>query len=229
MPNLENLKKQAKQYLRWHRERHYPVAAIIREALPRFRHLSDQQILDSDFKLADAQQLVAREQGFESWQALKSGAQQMPESSMPKATPSPISPGEATSPEPHPYLNAIEAQLFVADIQASCDFYTQQLGFTVAFTYGDPPFYGQVVRDHARLNLRLVCEPVFAGDIREREGLLSATITLPSAEQIKQLYLTYQSAGAPFHQPLKKEPWGARTFVVRDPDGNLLLFASPAS
>ncbi|MGH9791593.1 MAG: VOC family protein, partial [Candidatus Acidiferrales bacterium] len=24
MPNIENLKKQAKQYLRWHRERYYP-------------------------------------------------------------------------------------------------------------------------------------------------------------------------------------------------------------
>ena len=26
MPNLENLRKQAKLYLRWHRDRHYPVA-----------------------------------------------------------------------------------------------------------------------------------------------------------------------------------------------------------
>ena len=41
MPNLENLKKQAKLYLRWHRDRHYPVAARIRAVLPRFRHLSD--------------------------------------------------------------------------------------------------------------------------------------------------------------------------------------------
>jgi hypothetical protein len=37
MPNLDNLKKQAKQYLRWHRERYHPVAAEIRAALPRFR------------------------------------------------------------------------------------------------------------------------------------------------------------------------------------------------
>jgi hypothetical protein len=36
MPNLENLKKQAKLILRWHRERHYPVAAQIRGRLPRF-------------------------------------------------------------------------------------------------------------------------------------------------------------------------------------------------
>jgi hypothetical protein len=28
-----------------------------------------------------------------------------------------------------------------------------------------------------------------------------------------------------FHQTLKSEPWGARTFIVRDPDGNLILFS----
>jgi uncharacterized glyoxalase superfamily protein PhnB len=34
--------------------------------------------------------------------------------------------------------------------------------------------------------------------------------------------------GVPFQQSLKEESWGARTFVVRDPDGNLVLFAGPA-
>lgn len=65
MPNIENLKKQAKQYLRWHRERYYPVAAQIRAALPRFRNVTDAQILESSFKLADAQELVARQMGFD--------------------------------------------------------------------------------------------------------------------------------------------------------------------
>ena len=58
MPNIENLKKQAKQYLRWHRERYYPVAAQIRAALPQFRNLGDVEILASDFRLKDAQDLV---------------------------------------------------------------------------------------------------------------------------------------------------------------------------
>ena len=43
-----------------------------------------------------------------------------------------------------PPLNSTEAQLFVADIKASCDFYTDKLGFTVAFVYGDPLYYAQV-------------------------------------------------------------------------------------
>ena len=130
---------------------------------------------------------------------------------------------------PHPILNSIEAQLFVASIQNSFDFYSSKLGFVVKFAYGDPPYYGQVIRDHARLNLRLVCEPVFAGDIRERENLLCATITLATANEIKQLFLSYQAAGVSFHQALKKEPWGARTFIVSDPDENLILFAGPAA
>ena len=45
MPNLENLKKQAKLVLRWHHEHHYPVAPQIREYLPRFLHMSDADVL----------------------------------------------------------------------------------------------------------------------------------------------------------------------------------------
>jgi uncharacterized glyoxalase superfamily protein PhnB len=129
---------------------------------------------------------------------------------------------------PRPILNSIEAQLFVANIQRSCDFYTNKLGFAVEFIYGDPPFYGQIRRDNARLNLRVVGEPVFAGDVREREHLLSASITVASADEVRQLFLSYQAAEVRFSQTLKKEPWGARTFIVIDPDGNLILFAGPA-
>jgi uncharacterized glyoxalase superfamily protein PhnB len=130
---------------------------------------------------------------------------------------------------PRPILSSISAQLFVANIKSSCDFYTNKLGFAVEFIYGDPPFYGQVIRDNARLNLRVVSEPVFAGDVRKREHLLSASITVATANEIKHLFLSYQAAGVSFHQALKEEPWGAKTFIVLDPDENLILFAGPAA
>jgi uncharacterized glyoxalase superfamily protein PhnB len=215
MPNLENLRKQAKLYLRWHRERYYPVAAQIRAVLPRFRELTDRQILEGAFQLSDAQELVARQSGFETWQALKSGVQAMPDTVAAADTP--------------PTLSAVEPELFVADITAACAWFTDKLGFKVAFTYGEPPFYGQVRRDNVPINLRLVCEPVYVGDIREREELLAASLTVESAAEIKQLFLQYQAAGVDFFRPLKQEPWGARNFIVRDPDGNLLLFAGPAA
>jgi len=214
MPNLENLRKQAKLVLRRHRDRYYPVAAQIRAALPRFRHLSDKDVLAYPFKLADAQELVAREQGFESWQALKQGL--------------PVMSDQATKTESAVRLVAVEPQLFVADIKASCDYFVSKLGFSIEFTYGEPPYYAQVKRDAARLNFRCVDNPVIDPGLRDRESLLSASITVDTADAIKQLFLEYQNAGAIIHQTLRKEPWGARNFIVKDPDGNLLLFAGPA-
>jgi catechol 2,3-dioxygenase-like lactoylglutathione lyase family enzyme len=127
-----------------------------------------------------------------------------------------------------PILTSVAAHLYVRDLKASTDFFTTKLGFTIDFVYGDPPFYGQVSRDNARLALRSMDESVFAGDVRQREDLLSASITLGSASEIEQLYLDWQAAGVPFQQPLRNEPWQAKTFIVKDPDGNLILFAGPA-
>jgi catechol 2,3-dioxygenase-like lactoylglutathione lyase family enzyme len=214
MPSLENLRKQAKLVLRWHRDRYYPVAAQIRSVLPRFRQLSDPEILAHPFKLADAQELVARQQGFDSWQALKQGLQAMSDSTAQTTT--------------RPVITAVAAELFVSDIQRSCDFFTKKLGFTVVYTYGEPPFYGQVRRDAARLNLKHMDRPVIDPELREREQLLSADIGVDTAEEIKQLYLEVQQAGVEFQQTLMRQPWGAKNFVVKDPDGNLLLFAGPA-
>ena len=127
-----------------------------------------------------------------------------------------------------PALTSVQAQLFVTDINSSNDFYTNKLGFAVAFVYGDPPFYGQVVRDCVQLNLRLVGEPVFSAGIRKREDLLSASITVATAIEIERLFREYQAAKVPFHQALKQESWGSKTFVVTDPDENFILFAGPA-
>ena len=132
-----------------------------------------------------------------------------------------------TQRDQRPTLTGAEPQLFVTDIQASCDFFTKKLGFAVNFVHGDPPFYAQVFRDHARLNLRHVDAPLFDNGLREREDLLSATITLDEGAALKALSREFETSGASFHQALRLEPWGAITFIVKDPDGNLLLFAGP--
>jgi len=125
-------------------------------------------------------------------------------------------------------ISSAEPQLFVADIKSSCDFFTGKLGFTVAFTYGEPPFYAQVMRDGARLNLRCVEAAVIDTARRDSEELLSASLTVATAEEIKQLFLEFQGADVTFFQTLKREPWGASDFILKDRDGNLLLFAGPA-
>ena len=137
-------------------------------------------------------------------------------------------PGQAHDTRSRPVISAIAAQLFVADIKASCDFFTQKLGFSIVFIYGEPPFYAQVKRDRALLNLKCVDGPVIDPALRDRESLLSADMGVDTHEEIKQLFLEFQAAGITFFQTLRKEPWGAETFIVKDPDGNLLLFAGPA-
>jgi len=208
MLNIDHLRKQAKLYLRWHRERYYPVAARIRAVLPRYSRLTDCEILAQSFRLSDAQELVARTVGFESWDALRRGSHFVTHT--------------RTGTLVMPILTAAEPQLFVRDIAAASEFYSRKLGFSVAFIYGEPPFYAQVFRDGARLNFRQVDGTVVDAIRRATEQLLAATITL---EDAKPLFVEYQQAGVEFVQSLKSEPWGARTFVVRDPDGNLLLFA----
>jgi catechol 2,3-dioxygenase-like lactoylglutathione lyase family enzyme len=125
-------------------------------------------------------------------------------------------------------LTSAEPQLFVTDIKASCDFFAAKLGFAVVFIHGEPPFYAQLRRDGAALNLRHVDRPVIDPALRDREELLSASLTVATAEEIKQLFLAFQAAGVTFFQMLRQQPWGATNFIVKDPDGNLLLFAAPA-
>src|SRR5688500_11377738 len=109
MPNLENLKKQAKLILRWHRDRYYPVAAQIKLGLLRYSQMTDSEILAQSFKLSDAQELVARQNGFESWQALKTGLPTMSD--------------HADTASINAVISGAAPQLFVTDIKASCEFF----------------------------------------------------------------------------------------------------------
>jgi catechol 2,3-dioxygenase-like lactoylglutathione lyase family enzyme len=203
-----HFRKQAKLYLRWHREGYFPVAAQIRLHLPRFAALSEPEILQARFKLADAQELVARKSGFGDWPALVEGITTLN---------APLAAGDKA------VILASEPQLFVRDMAASLAFYTEKLGFQVALSYGEPPFWAQVARDGGRLNLRQVSVAAFSDDFRVKENdPISATLTLDTA---KPLFLEFFEAGVEFHQSLRTEPWGARTFIVADPDGNLILFA----
>lgn len=113
---------------------------------------------------------------------------------------------------------AAEPQLFTRDLAAAVDFYCGRLGFDLAFRYGEPPFYAQVARGGARLNLRLSPHR----PDRPEPDALAATLTVDDAAALCR---EFEGSGVAFHQPLRREPWGAETFIVADPDGNLIGFA----
>ena len=118
------------------------------------------------------------------------------------------------------------ACVFVTDFDRALAFYRDTLGFDVVYTYGEPAFWGEVLRDGARLNLRHVDESPWQDGVRDAEQLLSAYVLVTDA---KALFLEHQSQGVDFFERLQQKPWGSNEYTVRDPDGNLLLFGSPGA
>ena len=208
MPNFDNLRKQAKLLVRWHRAGNYSVGGRIR-SLPRYRNLTDVEALALKFPLSEAQEIIALESGYESWAALKSGFSTMAE--------------QAQAVPAGPVLKGALPVVFVSNVQTSAAFFRDKLGFAIDFLHGNPPFYASVSRDAARLHLRFVHELVITLEVREREeGLLSAFLDV---DNIKGLFAEYKAAGVHFVQLLRKEPWGGSAFIVLDPDGNWICFA----
>jgi len=205
--SLENLRKQAKLLVRWHRERNYSVAGRIRQ-LARYQELTDAEALALPFPLHEAQEVIAREQGYASWTELKDGVK--------------IANRTASTAPVELRLTRSIPVVFVSDVQSAAEFYRDRLGFAIDFLHGQPPFYASVSRDETCLHLRFVPPPVFIEGLREAEQLLAAFI---SVANVKALFAEYESRAVPFVQRLKKEPWGQSSFTVCDPDGNRLCFA----
>ena len=209
MTSIESLRAQAEQFVRWHRDREWTVAQVIRNALPRYGHLSDGEIFRTEFGLADAQELVALREGFKDWEALVAASREA------------STPAEEPASEP---LRVLVARpfVFVRDVRVACAYYVEKLGFTLAFDYGKPPFYAEVERDGVRLCIQHTDEPIVDAERAAREGgVMLASFEVTDA---KALYDELLNAGAVFTQPLKTEPYGARAFSVEDPYGNNLGF-----
>jgi uncharacterized glyoxalase superfamily protein PhnB len=207
MPSIETYRKQAKQLVRWHRERNYSIGEKVR-LVERYSHLTDAEILSVPLPLTVAQEIVAIEAGFKNWTDLKASA------SRAKPTPSIAVAGEAT------IRNAVPI-LFVQDVVVAATFYHDQLGFNLDFLHGNPPFYGSVSRGGACIHLRFVHQPNFL-ELEAREtSLILATIEVSN---VKALFEEYQARGVLFSQRLTRQAWGGINFHVRDPAGNVISF-----
>jgi catechol 2,3-dioxygenase-like lactoylglutathione lyase family enzyme len=112
----------------------------------------------------------------------------------------------------------------VTDFERAVRFYCDTLGFDVVYTYGEPAFWGEIRRDEVAFNLRHVDESPWQPGVRDLEQLLSIAITTTDAAT---LFDQYARAGVDFQEELRKKPWNSIEFVLRDPDGNLILFGSP--
>jgi len=113
--------------------------------------------------------------------------------------------------------------IFVADVQASAEFFRDTLGFSIDFLHGHPPFYGAVSRDGACLHIKFVHQPVLAVGAEDRDGFINAFVEV---DNVDALYTEFVEAGATFQQTLTTQPWGGRDFIVGVADNNAVCFAS---
>jgi catechol 2,3-dioxygenase-like lactoylglutathione lyase family enzyme len=209
MSNLDTYTKQAKQLVRWHREGNHSIGGRIR-GLARYATLTDREALALAFPFREAQEIIAVEAGHASWAALKAAVADIANQ------PTPARRVSLT-----PRLTRAVPLIFVADVQASAEFFRDRLGFSIDFLHGRPAFYGAVSRDGASVHLKFVHQPVFAIGTHDRDGLIMAFIEV---ENVEALYAEYGAAGVTFQQKLKKQAWGGRDFIVCDLDGNAICF-----
>jgi uncharacterized glyoxalase superfamily protein PhnB len=206
MPTIDTYRKQAKQLVRWHRERNYSIGEKFR-LLERYRNLSDIEALDTPLPLTVAQEIVAVEAGFKNWTELRASAKDVkPTSRRIEGTPT--------------IMGAVPI-LFVQDVRKAAAFYVDSLAFEVDFLHGHPPFYGSVSRDGSCLHLRFVHEPNFKELAAREESLILATIEV---RNVKSLFEEYERRGLEFSQRLVRQAWGGLDFHVRDLDGNVISF-----
>ncbi len=207
MPTIDTYRKQAKQLVRWHRERNYSIGEKFR-LLERYRHLTDVEALNTPLPLTVAQEIVAVEAGFKNWAALRASATNVKRTSAPLVEDKPT------------FLSAVPV-LFVRDVGKAAAFYADKLAFQIDFLHGNPPFYGSVSRDHSCLHLRFVHEPNFAGWAAREGSLILASIQV---RNVKMLFEEYERRGVEFSQRLVRQAWGGIDFHVRDVDGNVISF-----
>jgi catechol 2,3-dioxygenase-like lactoylglutathione lyase family enzyme len=106
----------------------------------------------------------------------------------------------------------MHAGLAVADLAAAVEFYTQKLGFMLAFTWGDPPTFAGVNLGKMQLFLQK--------GTPDPKGC-SVYFVVGDADQ---LYEFHRAGGVGVAQEIGDREYAMRDYVVRDLNGYYLSF-----
>lgn len=120
-------------------------------------------------------------------------------------------------------LRSIAACFPVADISATIRWYEEQLGFTAdSFPDREPYVFAILSRDDVEIFLQRV-EGYEKADVYSRRpgGVWDAYIR---TEGVEDLYESMRGE-AEIIQPLRRQPYGAWEFEVKDPNGYVLVFS----
>lgn len=113
---------------------------------------------------------------------------------------------------PHVDCEQHHPDLSVTDVLAAADFYTKKLGFTLGFTWGDPP-------NMVGVNLGSVSMHLSQGT--PTPSACSVYFVVGDADE---LYEFHRASGVEIVESPADRPWGLRDYRVRDLDGYELKF-----
>ena len=108
------------------------------------------------------------------------------------------------------------------NVPAALDYYTRVLGFKKHFSYGNPPVYAGIRRDEMLLYLTL--DPELVSTLKESRLYPDVFLWV---EDVDAAYQEHRASGAKIIEEIADRPWGARQYVVEDPNGYHLKFAEP--
>ncbi|WP_410220578.1 VOC family protein [Pedobacter sp.] len=116
------------------------------------------------------------------------------------------------------HLKKMSPQLLVSNLEQSINFYTNKLGFNLAFSYEN--FYAAVGKDHFSIHLKSG-KPLLKERMQKRDNQDIDLIF--SVDKIEDLYLRALAESIEIVQPLRNMPY-AKEFYIADPDGYILAF-----
>ncbi len=103
--------------------------------------------------------------------------------------------------------------VFVADLAAAIDFYTNKLGFTLAFQWGEPPYFAGVNLDRTQIFLDSSHEPNPSG-----------CCLFFNVADVDELYAFHAANGVEVVQAIGDRAWHIRDYTVRDLNGYHIVF-----
>jgi catechol 2,3-dioxygenase-like lactoylglutathione lyase family enzyme len=104
--------------------------------------------------------------------------------------------------------------LAVTDLRATIDFYVNKLGFTLAFTWGEPPTF-------AGINLGTVQVFLSLGAPAPSDHPAAVSFLVGDVDA---LYEFHRANGVPIAEPIEDRPYGIRDYAIRDLNGYFLSF-----
>jgi catechol 2,3-dioxygenase-like lactoylglutathione lyase family enzyme len=106
----------------------------------------------------------------------------------------------------------IRPTLSVSDVVAAADFYTNKLGFQLAFTWGEPPTFAGVKLGEVQIFLA------------QRAPASKGSEVCFVVNNADELHDFHRANGVEIAEPIADREYGIRDYGVRDLDGHYLVF-----